>query len=429
VNRFFLLLALCMAFCYLVFSRSFAYIPIGIVYPAEFFLVVFILIRPAQIISCVFGYLKNNQITTLLALVFILWGLFESLRGIIFGSDITYSLRGFASHYYILFLFIGIFLGHFIGSRQFSIFLYWTSIFISAWGIFSNLVLEPMKIMAPWNTELLLGSGHVMYPFAAVSILAFTSSYGLRPFLPLFLCLFGVILHAKRIFWLSILIGSSACLLIQRRFLVMKRLAVACVLLVLLSSIFSNSLHEFTALRETFTLPWLFARLIEPFSPEMAIWVLSESGYGDAENVILSRHGTIHWRFEFWSAILSSLNTPVLFLFGHGYGMALGELYPIAGIDNRTPHNFLLYFVGYTGAIGLLIYISLMASLLGDIFKLPNTSVRTFLISQYFVFMTFALTGNVLETPQFAVPFYLITGIGYGCALQERARRLSEQIL
>jgi O-antigen ligase len=146
---------------------------------------------------------------------------------------------------------------------------------------------------------------------------------------------------------------------------------------------------------------------------DLAEQIIATEGSAADVSKIRSISGTKEWRKRFWSATLDSLEAENLWLTGHGYGFSLGTL---IHEDVRTPHNFAIYLLGYTGCVGLALYAGFVLALFAAMRALPRGPFRLFLIGQLATTLIVASFGNGLETPFVAVPFYLVMGLAYGFA-------------
>lgn len=421
MNRFFLIYAYLLAGAYWTFGRLFSYFGVPPFYPAEVFLLSFVAVRPGHAVGSVFDWLRHHQFTVLFFLLFVLWGLFCALRGAIDDARPELYVRGFAAHYYAFLFFVGIRLSFSTDTKELATSLYVVALAQAVYGIASNVFLDDAPITVPWGPELTLGDGHLLYPYSAVALLTLAPLVGRPVMAPLALVVVAVVLQAQRAFMVSLVLGIFLCLILQRRIVLLRKLLAVGVALIAVSSVAVGVFSDDGTVHRALAFPWLVARLIEPFSPQLAVSLLVDSGYNDAASVIYGRHGTIDWRWQFWGLVMQSLDTAALWLFGHGYGFSLGSLF--VGEEVRTPHNIAVYFLGYTGLVGVVLYAGFMMSMARDFLILPPSPLRVFLICQFVVVLSFAAFSNALETPHFAVPFYLVSGIAYGLAWRDANAR------
>ena len=149
------------------------------------------------------------------------------------------------------------------------------------------------------------------------------------------------------------------------------------------------------------------ARMAGSISPDLA----AEAGGGRDARFY---YGTVQWRQHWWAAIRSEVfKDPTTEIFGLGYGYPLAHL---AGPEvekqgTRSPHNVFYFTVAYSGFVGFAIFVWLEISMVLVLWRVYKMSGQSF----GFIFAIYTLIGaffgNVLETPQAAVPFYLLCGM------------------
>jgi hypothetical protein len=149
------------------------------------------------------------------------------------------------------------------------------------------------------------------------------------------------------------------------------------------------------------------ARMAGSISPDLA----AEAGGGRDARFY---YGTVQWRQHWWAAIRSEVfKDPKTEIFGLGYGYPLAHL---AGPEvekqgTRSPHNVFYFTVAYSGFVGFAIFAWLEISMVLVLWRVYKMSGQSF----GFIFAIYTLIGaffgNVLETPQAAVPFYLLCGM------------------
>jgi hypothetical protein len=157
------------------------------------------------------------------------------------------------------------------------------------------------------------------------------------------------------------------------------------------------------------------SRAVAAVSPELAQEYGSEysSFYG----------GTVGWRTNWWKAIQEEvLSSPQRVIFGLGYG------YPIKALvkgnmkksDIRSPHNIFYFALAYSGAIGVALFFWLQISLLLLLWRTFKQTGQIFGVVFYVSTLVGAFFGNFLETPQGAIPTYLVAGFAIAGLFSER---------
>jgi hypothetical protein len=98
-------------------------------------------------------------------------------------------------------------------------------------------------------------------------------------------------------------------------------------------------------------------------------------------------------------------------LFGYGFGFRLGDLVPyLEDSATRTPHNVFFFVLGYTGWIGVLIFILFQAEIARLLWSVHRRSGQPFGIVFWAAMLAFSLFTAFFEAPYGAIPFYLLAG-------------------
>jgi O-antigen ligase len=77
----------------------------------------------------------------------------------------------------------------------------------------------------------------------------------------------------------------------------------------------------------------------------------------------------------------------------------------------RTPHNFAIFLLGYTGIIGLFLYCMLTLALVIQVGRCPRSRQKAGIVAVGLAITIGVLVENSLETPFAAIPTYLTLGI------------------
>jgi hypothetical protein len=399
---------------YLAFGRSFAHIGVAPVYPAEVFLAASLLAGGGAWLNLYFAQLARGSAVALMTMAFFAWGLFETCRGLLEGYTALESLRGLATHYYVFLFFVGWQLASVTDAIWF---VKMTRRAAAAVGV-SGILIAALSHFATREGPLsLLLTAPAMPAYMSTAVIAFAPYFGVW-FYPLIGgSVAALLLQPGRAAWLSMIAGG---ILAARGVghLVIRRLLVSALALTLLVVSVGWLLPVTEGRGGTLSPRWLAARMVTLVSPEAAERMIAENGTAADVKEIRSISGTKAWRMRFWEATLNSLDSTTLWLAGHGYGFSLGTL---IHEDVRTPHNFSVYLLGYTGFIGLALYVGLILAFLAAIWSLRKGPFRSFLMAQLAVTLVVAAFGNGLETPFVAVPFYLVMGLAYGFARNAEA--------
>jgi len=166
------------------------------------------------------------------------------------------------------------------------------------------------------------------------------------------------------------------------------------------------------------------ARMAGAISPELA----ADVG-GGRENAQFY-YGTVHWREHWWAAIRSEVSkSPTREIFGMGYGYPLAHL---AGRDvekqgTRSPHSVFYFTLAYSGIVGVSIFFWLEICLLWLLWRVYKVSGETFGLMFAIYTLIGAFFGNVLETPQAAIAFYLLCGMAIAPLFLQREEVYDDQ--
>lgn len=403
---------------YVILGRTFSYLGVAPLYPAELFMLSAFVFRGRLIAQVVTRHAANADIVFIFSLVFVGVGLLQTFRGIITNGEVVMSLKGMAGHYYVILFFVGMAFAAEKTERGFAD-MFWTiATGFAIYQLICVFLFPGINLLLPLATTRAVdlnvgGSGNSFIIVGTIALAPVMRRPAWIPVLLLFVTLLG---PTPRATTLAVITGIVWIVISTRnpRLLVQIGLGIICI--AVFAGVFGPYISFNAGARSgTLSLWWVFGRFIGSVDADLASSILQSMGaYKEAEN-IYALHGSGTWRLDFWRAILDSLRSETLWLFGHGYGVSLG---PIAGhgADIRTPHNFTIYFIGYTGVIGLLSYLLLLLSYFGKFMALPKSPLRTFLSAVMIAAVVQAFFSNNFETPFFAVPFYLVLGLGYGLA-------------
>ena len=253
---------------------------------------------------------------------------------------------------------------------------------------------------------------------ALIGLLAFESN--LRSVWHLFILNLFVLLGMEiRGEWLAFAVGLLLWALMTKR---LKHLAVAgTYLLLLLALMYAMDLKvpgPETRLAGTISTRDLVGRAVAPIDPDIASDFTENSQ--DAQNTTL-------WRTLWWAEILISVHeSPTRAILGFGYGFPLGDLVPyLEGEFIRTPHNFFLYALGYTGWLGVALFFAFQAELARLLWSTWKETGQPFGILFWVTSLVFASFTAFFETPYGAIPFYLVIGCAIASVRSSEDGRLS----
>jgi O-Antigen ligase len=396
---------------YFCLSRSFAYlgIPPLHVFVGEVVLAYFLLFGPkvstgrwpwVAIGAPAFRTLRRRF------LVLLAYGVFQVILGAVRGYPLFTAIRDLAFNYYPLYLFLGLW----VSLRSSSFLpklvrcLAW---FNGVYGLLFILILDRITWSVPGVSNdvvevrvfgLPLGSA-----IALIGLFSFESD--LRSVWHLVaLNLFVLLGMQIRGEWLAFAVGLIAWGWMTRR---LKRIAMAGAYLMLLFTLmYTLDLRlpgPETRLAGTISVRDLVGRALAPINLDAASEYTEDSQ--DALNTTL-------WRTVWWAEIWTSVHeTPARALLGFGYGYPLGDLNPyLDGEFIRTPHNVFLYALGYTGWLGVALFVAFQAELGRLLWRAWKECHQPFGILFWIVTLVLACFTAFFETPYGAIPFYLTVG-------------------
>ena len=402
---------------YFCLGRSFAYwgIPSWFIFPGEALLFAFLLWGPrleqGRWPWAAFSWPGLAHYRWLF-FTFFGFGMLQALHGILLGHPILSSLRDMAFNYYPLYFLLGLWIG--VRDSEFLRKLFGAAAWASGlYGIIYILILNRISWPLP-------GVSHDVVPvpffgmpeFSAAILLGLLSfEKDLRRIWLLLLLNVGVLIGMLiRAEWLAFVMGLLVwgwCTKNMKRVLLGGAMVLTIVGLMSLAK-FTISGPESRG--GTISASELLARAIAPVDSDLARQYSSD--LTDAQMY----EGNVAFRVLWWTAIWSSVHDSLpRALLGYGYGFALGDLSPfLAGEFIRTPHNVFFYALGYTGWIGVLLFVSFQGGIVQLLWRVYRATAEPFGIVFWVTMMTFAFFTPFFEVPQGAIPFYLV--IGAACA-------------
>jgi hypothetical protein len=393
---------------YLSMSRSFAYlgIPPLRIFIGEIVLAAFVLLKPRVALGAwATSLLRNSPLSALglTLLVFFLYGVWQVGRSILGGASVLTTLKYFVFNYYPMYLFLGMWIAlhypYFL--RRFIRIL---ALFNGLYGFFYILVLQDSNLAIPGAPIPLFGqpAGSAV---AIVGLLCFERN--LRAVWPLLVLNIVVTLAIQvRAEWLSLAVGVLAWGFLTRR---IGRVALIGMAGLVLLGLIELVGVELTGRSGGVSLAEAVGRVLAPIDTELA-----EQFSPNAKH----HAGTVEWRQKWWRQIwLSAHSTPMIEIFGHGYGfdlfsLAPGEVRVGQAPDIRTPHNVFYYALGYTGWLGVLLFGFLQLCIVSLVWRTYRSRGEVIGIVLWLMGMSTAFFGNFFETPFGAIPFYLLVGMG-----------------
>jgi hypothetical protein len=158
------------------------------------------------------------------------------------------------------------------------------------------------------------------------------------------------------------------------------------------------------------------ARMVGSISPNLA----EEAGASVSNSDFY--YGTVYWRKHWWEQIRNEVSASAeTTVFGLGYGYPLAALAgpQVEATGTRSPHNIFYFNYGYSGLLGVAIFIWLQLALLQLLWRAFKATGEPYGL----VFLVYVLIqasfGNYLENPEAGIFVYLILGLVLGPALNQ----------
>jgi hypothetical protein len=395
---------------YLAFSRDFSYLGIPPIYIGEAYLFFKIVQNSRNWVSrFVNDALRLRCLPTAIAL-HLIWGILEVGRSWYIGRGLLMSLRTAAFNYYPLYALIGISIGSALTKPAFLRVLKLVIVTFAVRTLIAE-ILRLAQISAPGSA-------------AIVPIIMLTMWGQLRNWkwrYPLLLiCTYQVFFgsHHGRGALLGLLAGILAIALSSwSRFVrFCMGAAGALILLMFVGPLIPAPSGGGPPLDPVVQV----ARVIASEHPDAAIRMIKwrangklTGEYADEMDNLIGARDTAMWREQIWKNAMHKLNTPSLRLMGNGEAMSLQDLTP-DGQDIHTPHNISIYAIYYTGWVGLGTFFFLMFALWREAQHLVDPRLRVLALATIWSSLLITLTGNFMEAPFGAIPFYLLVGVIIG---------------
>jgi hypothetical protein len=392
---------------YLTLTRSFAHfgIPAADLYIGEFAIAAYLIFQPQNVTERWIAALRQPTRLTEFALAFtcfLVYGVFELIRGLGKGQPPLLTLQGFAFHYYPICFFVGAWLGSENPGllRKVLRVLAWSN---GVYGLLYIVILNRIPLGVPGTADVPLfgqpaGSAIVILGLICVER-DLTRVWHLL--LMNLLVMLGLQVRAE---FLGFLLGVMLWSAMTRRF---DRVFVgfAAVAAVMIAGLLTDFRMPAPGTRGgEISTREIVARVVAPANEELA------AEYSDNAK---SLAGTATWRLNWWSKIWDDVHQGTFTaMFGEGYGFPIADLVGYRERDLRTPHSVFFYALAYGGWIGVAIFFTLQFTLGMTLWRSWKISGVTFGPVLWLTFLSGAFFGNAFETPFGAIPFYLLTGLG-----------------
>jgi hypothetical protein len=401
-------------FGYLLLGRSFAYLGVSPLFIGEASLAAYLVLRPRYLtwpwLTSLLTSTRLSALSCWLA-IGILFAATQIARSVVSGSLTITTLQNAVFHFYPLFLLPGIYLGH----RHPQVLPRW--LHALAWcnglyGLAYICVLSPLGLGGsverpheiPWFGQ----------PGACAAVmlgLLCWPRHWSRSLPPMALNLVVLLGMQRRAEWLSIMAGVALWTYLTNR--VGRALSILAALAVLLvvGLVTDVKLPSPKTRGGQLSARDLVARALAPLNEEAAAELSRDADFYAA---------TASWRSDWWNEIwIRAHSMPRLAFVGAGYHDALWKLHPEDLRDNpvRTPHGILFFILGYTGWVGMIVFVGLQFSLARLLWDSYRASGKPFGICYWLLVIVWSVFDTFLETPYDGIPTYLLLGIAAAPAL------------
>jgi hypothetical protein len=418
---------------YLAAGRSFAYLgfPWLSIYVGELALAAFLILGPAMNYSSWLGIAWRTpslRRLKLLLLVSLGYGAFEVLRGIRSGYPVFTAARDIAFHYYPIFLFLGIWAG--LRDREFLRRVMRAFAWVNGcYGLAYALVLSQVPLTMPGTSDAVssavpLFSEPLGSAIALLGLLAFEPK-PLRVWHLLTLNAMVMLFVQMRAEWLGFFLGLLVFAWCTKR---LKHIAIGASLLAgLLGGMYvaKIDLPSPEGRGGQISTAAIVARAVAPVNEDLAHDLAPEKDVAGYTGTTAFR---LVWWAEIWSKLHMSLSSALL---GFGYGYPIGDLNPFIepGEFIRTPHNDFFYVLGYSGWVGVAIFVFFQAELLRLLVRSYRITHQPFGLMCWVALITESMFGDFLESPMGAIPFFLLIGAALAPGILSAHRRTEGELL
>ncbi|MEX0679227.1 MAG: O-antigen ligase family protein [Pirellulales bacterium] len=404
----FVLLAGVLLFGYLLMSRTFAHWGIGPLYVGEMALAAYLVARPASLAE---PWLRSLAVPTRLSTfswwltISLAYGAFECVRGLIMGSPLLVGEIA-VIHLYPLYVLPGLWVGRRhpnVLSRLIPI-LAWCH---GVYGLAFITVFAPLGLSQSLEDPSVVGwLGHPAgSSILLLGLLAFQRNLW-RGSIPMLLNILVMIGMQRRAEWVAFIAAVMLWAYLAGRVKQLVYFAglLVCVLLLGLLPDFEFPSPGFRG--ESMSTYDLVSRLLAPIDPDAAADLSPDADAYAA---------TATWRSDYWGAVWNEVHaTEERAVFGLGYHYPLWQLHPFHNMEEnpaRTPHSIFVFVLGYSGWLGVLIFVGLQGALARLLWRTYRETGEPFGICLWTLAMVWAIFDPLLERPVGAIPLYLLMGM------------------
>jgi hypothetical protein len=390
---------------YVTMTRGFAHIGVSPLYVGEATLGLLLYLWPGIILGTwLRSQLRSHPYTNLatLAAIFVAYGFLQCVRGVTESAYPKGALQNFAFHYYVAFLFAGIWIGE--RHRELLPRLIWCLAWINA--IYGSAYL--LAFGQPVASENAATNTFLTYAWpagAAISILGLLcyERGSARSIVPLLMNAFVLVGRQVRAEWLAFAVAITLFCMLRGRLRRLIQVAAVVAGLIVLADVVDLRVPARSTVSGEISARDLVGRALSSIDERAAAQL---SDHASAYS------GTVSWRTEWWRTLLELTHkTPATVLFGLGYGFPIWEYNQHIEEFNPTPHNIFIFILTYTGWVGVFIFYALQLNLAWMLWKGFRRSGQPFGICLWTLMFVWAHFDNRLETPYGAIPFWVLVGM------------------
>jgi hypothetical protein len=345
-------------------------------------------------------------------MVSMIYGIAQVIHGVLLGYPLFTALQILVFNVCPIYLFFGIWVGfrHPGTARKYIRFMAWlTVLYTPIYFLFlSKVNLTLTGILPGSGLDVLASPGSGTVPLLGLLTMEPLLA---RFWLPIVVLVCLTIANQERADW----VGLGLCLLVWGK--LSKQMGrilaiVGCIAGVLaIAALVDLKLPPIPGRGGELSARGTIARMAGAISPELA----ADVGGGAANARFY--YGTVYWREHWWAAIRSEVSKdPKTMTFGLGYGYPLARL---AGREvekegTRSPHSVFYFTYAYSGLVGFAIFCWLAVRIMLLLWQTYRVTGISFGIIYFLYSLIGAFFGNLIETPQAALPLYLVLGLLIG---------------
>jgi hypothetical protein len=344
--------------------------------------------------------------------VSLLYGIAQVIRGFLIGYTPITTLQILVFNLCPVYLFLGLRIGfrHTGILRKYVRFLAWFAVIYTPlyFIFFKNLNISLTGIVPGSGLDILgnPGSGSL----TLLSLLTLERSLA-QFWVPIVVLVCLIIGYQERGDWL----GFGVCLFVwgwltnrMGRFMAIAGCVVG---VLLIASLIDLKLPPLPGRGGELSARGTLARMAGSVSPEFA------SKFGVDAATARFDYGTVYWRKHWWANIRNEVSKDYKSeIFGMGYGYPLAKLASkdVEHEGTRSPHSIFYFTLAYSGIVGFGIFCWLQVSMVLLLWRMFKVSGETFGLIYWLYTIIGAFFGNLIETPQAAIPLYLLCGMAMG---------------